>query len=164
MDDRAKAIAEVQDSLRNVSLVTPEMPSLVSNGAFDDLTSATVTMFQNMHGLNADGKVDFDTWNAIRDEGNRVKKLFAQPVQVTAITNEDLPLRIGMNNRFVLTLKKMLSYLSEQFDNIDDIEINSIFDKFTEDAVRQWQFIIREKETGEVDKKTWNALAQFYLI
>lgn len=164
MDDRQMAIAEIQDNLRNISIVTPEMQPVIATGEFDDLTKKNVILFQNMHGIPADGIVDFNTWNMLYAESDRVRELARDPLQVLAISNEDLPLRIGMNNRFVFTLKKMLSYVASKFDNFEDVEINSVFDRQTQERVRQWQFIIREAVTGSVDKRTWNALVQFYLL
>ena len=58
----------------------------------------------------------------------------------------------------------MLNKASDNYGNFPRLKRDSRFDEDTETAVRRWQAVIFEEETGEADKLVWNSLASFYLI
>ena len=62
----------------------------------------------------------------------------------------------------VYILQIMLSELGIIYDDFPEIEITGVFDATTEQAVKTFQRINRLPQTGEVEMKTWNALARNY--
>ncbi len=164
MTEKERVIFEIQQYLRNIAKSESDAPAIIPDGIFSEETSEAVKAFQRKKGLGVTGKVDFVTFEALRDESERVVFEASLPVQVTAIGNEDLPLIFGDENELVEKLKIMLNAVSDACGNFPSLERDSVFDRDTEKAVRRWQAVIFEQETGEVDKITWNSLATYYLL
>ena len=85
-------------------------------------------------------------------------------MQIVKITNEDLPLVKGMDNTLVYTLPLMLNNIAGRYENFTPLPLQSLFDDNTEREVRRFQRVISHTENGQVDKTTWNNLAEFYLL
>ncbi len=164
MDNTELAIMELQRYLRNISLLHDSIPLLVSNGIYCEKTAEAVREFQRIKGLPITGAVDFETWKALVDTSKSTTFETSQPVQVIKITNDDLPLVLGMQNAFVKKLKIMLNDVARQSDDFDEIKEDDYFDEKTQEMVTQWQKIISAEQNGIVDKFTWNSLSNFYLI
>ncbi len=163
MTDRQKAIGELQQWLRNISKSTSDAPAIIPDGIFSSETRIGVEEFQRERGLPVTGVVDLATWEALREADRFVNLEKELPRQVAPITNEDLPLVIGEDNRFTDTLKLMLNYVAENYGNFEFIEEKG-FGAKTQKGVRLWQSIAFLPETGAADKATWNSLADFYLL
>ena len=163
MTDKQKAITELQQWLRNVRKSESDDPAIIPDGIYSAETRIEVENFQRERGLPVTGIVDLATWEALREADRLVTIEREPPRQVAPITNEDLPLVRGMNNQFTDTLKLMLNHVAEIYRNFEFIEEEG-FGEATERDVRLWQNIVFLAETGEVDKVTWNSLADFYLL
>ena len=70
----------------------------------------------------------------------------------------------GMDNTLVYTLHLMLNFLAGRFKNFTPLPLQSLFDENTEREVKRFQRVISREETGQVDKVTWNNLAEIYLL
>ena len=159
MTEKQKAIYEAQGYLRNISRAFGEIPLLIPDGIFGEETEKTVLAFQKKQGLYENGVINYETWTEIVNENDRAVFIASAPF---LIANEDLPLRRGMKNNNINHLKAMLRRLGERYGNFALIEVDDEFDGETERSVRQWQRVIRAEETGEVDKLTWERLAEWY--
>lgn len=164
MTEKEKAVFEIQQYLRNIAKAGSDAPAIIPDGIFSEETAENVRAFQRAKGLAVTGRIDFETFEALRDESERVISEASLPVQVTGIGNEDLPLSYGDENELVEKLKIMLNFVADAYGNFSSLERNGIFDRDTEEAVRRWQAVIFEEETGKVDKITWNSLANYYLL
>ena len=164
LTEKERTIFEIQQYLRNIAKSESDEPAIIPDGIFSVETAEYVRNFQKSKGLNTTGRVDFATFEALRDENERVVFEASLPIQVMAIGNEDLPLSYGDENDFVQKLKMMLNFVADAYDNFPKLKRDSFFDEDTEEAVRRWQSVIFVPETGEVDKITWNSLATYYLI
>ncbi len=162
--EKEKVIFEIQQYLRNIAKSQSDAPAIIPDGIFSEETRQQVKKFQESVGLKVTGTVDYATFSALVKENERVSFQFSEPVQVTAIGNEDLPLSYGDENRFVEVLKTMLNFVAQSYGNFNALERNAIFDRDTEREVKRWQSVIFVEENGRVDKLTWNTLADFYLI
>ena len=163
MTDKQRAIAELQQWLRNINKSNSDAPTLIPDGNYSAETRRYVENLQREKGLPVTGEVDFITWEAIKLEDSLVTANRALPTQVAPLKNEDLPLKRGDNNVFTDTLKLMLGTVAEAFDNFAAADEDG-FGEETERAVRHWQEIAFIDITGQVDKTTWNSLAAYYLI
>lgn len=163
MTDKEKAVAELQQWLRNISKSKTDDPSIIPDGIYSEETRIAVEEFQRNNSLEITGITDFATWEAIKSADRQVTASRELPSQVAPVKNEDLPLKKGDNNPLTDTLKLMLNHLSELYENFYEIYEQG-FGNETEKAVRAWQKVIFVKETGEADKETWNSLASFYLL
>ncbi len=164
MTDRESAIFELQQYLRNIMRNKSDESAIIPDGIFSEETKKSVEEFQRIEGLTVTGVVNFETWEAIRRVNSRAVYENTLPIQVAPIKNSDLPLRTGLNNSFVGTLKTMLNHVAQRHENFNFLGEGNLFDSDTEREVRRWQGVAFLEITGEVDKETWNSLAQFYLL
>ncbi len=161
MDD---AVFEVQSYLRNISRLDNDISRVVPDGIFAEETTAAVKSFQKKYSLAETGVVNFETWESIKRKNSEAVFEASEPLQIVRITNEDLPLTIGMDNTLVYTLHLMLNNVAARYDNFTPLPLQSLFDENTEREVSRWQRVISHTESGQVDKVTWNNLAEFYLL
>lgn len=164
MTEKQRAISELQSYLRNLSRTDSDIERVVPDGNFGEKTEKSVRSFQRKYGFPEDGIVSYDVWTRIVEKNEKAVFLFSEPRQVTRISDADLPLTIGIRSNVIYHLKAMLLFLSEKHDNFIPVTVNNVFDPETEISVRQWQRVIRVPDNGIVDKVTWNALADYYLM
>lgn len=158
------AVFELQGYLRNIGRLDSDISRVVPDGIFGEETTAAVKSFQKKYGIEETGIVDFETWEMIKAKNSEAVFIASEPVQIVKITNEDLPLTKGMDNTLIYTLHLMLNKVADEYGNFTPLPLQSLFDESTEREVRRWQRVTAYEETGQVDKYTWNSLAEFYLI
>ena len=161
MDD---AVFEAQGYLRNIARLDPDISRVVPDGIFATETTEAVRSFQKKYNLPETGIIDFETWEMIKSKNSEAIFIASEPIQIAPITNADLPLTIGMDSTLVYTLHLMLNNVAERYDNFTPLPLQSLFDENTEREVKRWQRVISHTESGEVDKVTWNNMAEFYLL
>ena len=162
MTEKQKVIFEIQDYLRNISGSVNRIPTVVSDGIFGDETTEAVRIFQQIYEIEADGKVNLETWNKLIEVNRLTTEKLAQPFRIAPIEENDLPLKKGDSGVFVTHLKLMLSFLGENFSNFTKENDSDIFDELTENQVKKWQRVISHPQSGQADKTTWNTLAALY--
>lgn len=158
------AVFEAQSFLRNIARLDGDISRVVPDGIFATETTAAVRSFQKKYNLPETGIIDFDTWEMIKSKNSEAIFTASEPIQIVRITNDDLPLTIGTDSPLVYTLHLMLNNVARKYDNFTALPLQSLFDKNTEREVRRWQRVIAHPESGQVDKVTWNNLAEFYLL
>ena len=161
MDD---AVFEAQSYLRNIGRLDSDISRVVPDGIFATETTEAVKSFQKKYGLPETGIIDFELWELIKSKNSEAVFIASEPVQIAPITNADLPLTIGTDSTLVYTLHLMLNNVASRYDNFTPLPLQSLFDENTEREVKRWQRVISHTESGEVDKVTWNYLAEFYLL
>lgn len=161
MDD---AVFEAQSYLRNIGRLDSDISRVVPDGIFAAETTDAVKSFQRKYGLTETGIIDFELWELIKSKNSEAVFAASEPVQIVHITNDDLPLVKGTDNSLVYTLHLMLNNVARRHDNFIPLPLQSLFDENTEREVRRWQRVIATEESGQVDKTTWNYLAEFYLL
>lgn len=65
LGSRGENVRLIQERLRQISIYYPSIPSLSADGIFGSNTQRAVMIFQEIFGLNVDGVVGIQTWNAI---------------------------------------------------------------------------------------------------
>ena len=161
MDD---AVFEAQSYLRNIGRLDSNISRVVPDGIFATETTDAVKSFQKKYGLDETGIIDFELWELLKTKNSEAVFTVSEPIQIVSITNADLPLVKGTDNSLVYTLHLMLNNVARRYDNFTPLPLQSLFDENTEREVRRWQRVISHTESGEVDKVTWNNLAEFYLL
>ena len=164
MTEEQRAIFEVQSYLRNIARLDDSISMVFPDGIFGEETARAVTDFQRKNAITQTGEVDFETWEKLIEENERAVFTASEPLQVVRITNADLPLKAGMQNDFVYTLKLMLNHVSQRHGNFSSLPLDNSFDSDTRQQVILWQEVTDTEPSGEVDKLTWNLLAEFYLL
>ena len=161
MDD---AVFEAQSYLRNIGRLDSDISRVVPDGIFATETTEAVKSFQRKYNLPETGIIDFELWELIKSKNSEAVFIASEPIQIAPITNADLPLTIGTDSTLVYTLHLMLNNVASRYDNFTPLPLQSLFDENTEREVKRWQRVISHTESGEVDKVTWNYLAEFYLL
>ena len=164
MTDKQKAIMELQQRLRDISKVDKDVLSVIPDGIFGEETENSVRSFQRKQGLTETGVVDFELWDKIYDEHKKALFMLSEPIQVISIKKEDLPLVLGQISKEVHMLNMMLNSLSERYSNFQNVGHSDEFTPATKNEIEKWQKVIGHEVTGEVDKLTWNRLAEQYLL
>lgn len=164
MNDKQRAITELQQKLYDVSKVQKDIPPVIPDGIFGDETEESVKAFQRKFGFSETGRVDFELWDRINEESKKALFILSDPIQVISIKKEALPLVIGQVGKEVQTLNRMLQHLGELYSNFALSEADDRFTDETQREVKKWQEIIGHNVSGEVDKLTWNRLAEHYLL
>ncbi len=164
MTEKQRAIYELQGYLRNIARTDSDISLIIPDGIFGEETAQSVRSFQRKFGLDETGAVNFETWTRITEENEAAIFRASPPLPLGQITNEKLPLRLGMKDDVIYHLKTMLLYLGRRHGNFEEVTVGDEFDGETEKSVRQWQRVIRTEETGEVDKLTWNRLVEWYML
>ena len=164
MNDKQKAVSELQQALRDIAKTDSDILSVIPDGIFAEETEESVKSFQRKFGFTETGKVDFELWDKIQEERQKALFTLSEPIQVIAIKKEDLPLVLGQISKEVHMLNMMLNSLSEKYSNFENVGHGDEFSTKTKNEVEKWQKIIGHQVTGEVDKLTWNRLAEQYLL
>lgn len=164
MTDKQKAIMELQQRLRDIAKADKDVLSVIPDGIFGEETENSVRSFQRKFGLPETGVVNFEVWDRINDEHKKALFELSEPIQVISIKKEDLPLVLGQISKEVHMLNMMLNSLSEKYSNFQNVGYSDEFTAATRNEVEKWQKVINHDITGEVDKLTWNRLAEQYLL
>lgn len=161
--DLQEHISELQQYLRTISRLNKNIPSIIPNGLYDNLTEEAVRSFQRDYGLPVTGKVDNETWDKIYEVYQSVQELYEDIAAIFPVpSTERSYIREGDSGFLVYILQAMLNTISSFYGNLNDIEINGRYGSETAEAVADLQDIIGLPRTGEVDFRTWNRLAQLY--
>ena len=164
MNDKQKAIMELQQRLYNISRVDKDIIPVIPDGIFGEETENSVKSFQRKFGFPETGVADFELWDRINEESKKALFILSDPVQVISIKKEDLPLVIGQVSKEVHTLNMMLNRLSDLYSGFENVGHGDRFTAYTQREVSKWQKVINHDITGEVDKLTWNRLSEHYLL
>lgn len=155
-------VKELQTYLYHIAQKDPRIPPVAPDGIYDAETEAAVSAFQRHYGLPVTGEVDRGTWDAIIREYR--EDFGDKPLPVNAFPSPDYVIRSGDTGVLVLQLQLMLWALSDEYTNIPEPEQNGVYGPKTERSVRELQRVSRLPQTGEVDKRTWNPLAQWFAV
>ncbi|NFO04538.1 peptidoglycan-binding protein [Clostridium botulinum] len=154
----------VQTYLNAISEFYKEIPKIKVDGIFKKKTKNAVINFQNTFGLNADGKIGVNDWKKLisvynsLDDGQNINKsdiLYDYP---------GFDLELGDQDGYVTVLQKYVNVLAKNNYISSQIEENGVFDKRTENSVKELQEKFGLKVTGVVDKITWDKTSSLYEI
>ena len=157
-------IVQLQWYLLVLSRVDPRIPRVNVDGIYGPQTTASVTTFQELYGLPANGAVDLETWKTIRTVfiDTEYANAPAVPVQFWSEAFSGNVIRQGEHFDIVFVIQIILNSLGLQYEQIGPLPVSGNFDQPTEDAVRVFQSKNGIPVTGIVDKQTWNLLADAY--
>ena len=118
MHDRNSAVRELQRYIRTIALERGDVPTIVVDGFYDDVTSSAVSALQRSLGLPVTGTTDLATWNAARDESAAVSDRRAWALSMGGFSPPTLVLGEGSSGDTVLMLQIMLAAISARFSTI----------------------------------------------
>lgn len=163
---RGRSVALIQRALNRISQNFPAIPKLAADGIFGAGTQRAVTTFQRVFGLDADGVVGRNTWNAIERVYGGVLGL--SELRSEGLRYEDLswdgpePLRQGDRGQRVSQLQYLLSAVGQFVQEVPVPAVDGAFGPATRQAVLSFQRYAGLPETGEADERTWDAIYEVY--
>ena len=156
-------IMELQRMLRELHFADARIPEVAVDGIYGVETADAVREFQQLFGLPETGRTDYATWNAIRSASLAAQASSAPPRRIDAFpAGEGYTIRAGEYSDIAALVQFMLRELSHHYDGIAGMPPDGVYGESTAADIRQVQHAAALPETGEVDKATWNALADAY--
>ncbi len=161
-------VLALQNRIDRIAINYPAIPFItLPNGQYDAETERAVRTFQQVFGLSATGIVDEDTWYKILYIYVAVKKLAeleseGEEVESGAYPGNDV--KLGDRGPNVLRIQWYINAIarSNQYPQVPVIELDGIFDAETENAVRIVQGLFGFRQSGVVDRQTWDSLTALY--
>ncbi len=166
MTDSSKKtqVTELQKMLRAVSYIHTDIPRINPDGVFGRETTDALRIFQRQMGLAPTGTADFATWNALRAESALARDGAAGGKMINIFPGVDYVIKPGEKSSLVYVIQVILGDISHTYDGLEDVEVTGTYDNATYEGVKLFQYYHRIEETGNVDKKTWDALATSYNV
>lgn len=159
-----QAIRNLQRYLRRISYEEESIVAPPIDGIFESDTRNALRAFQALKGLEETGIADFETWELLYAAYRSTLARNSPPRAVAIFPRdpEDYVLTIGSEGIAVTTLQHMLTELSFDYAELNDVTVNGVFDPPTEAAVTAFQRHNVLRQTGKVDRSTWNTIADRY--
>ena len=159
--DSGNDVRVIQYYLAAVGNYYPTVPVIPVTGNFGEQTENAVKAFQTLSGLNPDGIVGRQTWNALYDA-------YLGIVASGTLTAGGTPLfggtvlRVGSSGEQVTLVQQFLNTISTVYIEITPPSVTGYYGTQTEAAVTQFQNLFGLTPTGTVGPLTWDTMASEY--
>ena len=159
-----QAVTDVQKLIYTISQVNSLIPRVIPDGIYGPETTEAVTAFQHIYGLPETGKVDAATYRALYDEYVLAKEQLGEPKMISPFSGrfKNGMLSKGDKCDTVCIIQAMFEVIRFEYNCLPELKITGIFNSDTENAVKLFQKINFLEPTGNVDRKTWDRLADSY--
>lgn len=161
--DTGNPVRLVQYYLAVIGAYNAEIPVIRFDGIFGEETENAVIAAQKLFGLNPDGIIGQQTWDAIYSA--YLSLVQSNPELTTPEGVPVFPGRLmveGMSGEDVEQVQTFLSFLSAIYTEIPEIPVTGYFGERTREAVLAAQQVFGIPPTGTVGPVTWDVLAREY--
>ena len=164
--NQAAAITNLQRYLRRIGFKSSGGNTVPIDGIFDSATREALMDFQRSAGLSPTGIADKETWDALFSEYLASLADNSPTGMIAPFPRFPDGYKIVSGDSWFLVdiVQHILEELRVRYDNFDGIKRTGVYDKATEDAIKDFQRLNFLPETGFTDKATWNELANQYNI
>jgi peptidoglycan hydrolase-like protein with peptidoglycan-binding domain len=161
--DRNLGVTSLQYYLDYLSAFYGAIPSVSIDGVFGPSTTSAVRAAQTVFGLEPDGVVGEETWNAIYDAYlGIVRTIPLQYVEGNVVPFPGIFLRVGAESDSVRLLQEYLNYISAFYPEIPSVSPTGYFGSRTQEAVIAFQRLQGLTPNGTVAANTWNEITSLY--
>ncbi len=157
-----EAIRDLQRMLTSISHVQREIPQLQQDGQFGEETLEAVMRFQKQTGLPVTGEVDQATWDAIVQTYEDAQKHLAPPRSVSLLPHHGSDILPGQFTPLLYPIQGMFLALAQVFGPVRPASVSGHLDEDTAHNLRWLQSKGPRKETGILDRDTWEDLSRLY--
>lgn len=163
-DDRRRAVFTLQKWLLSVSNAGMPIPHIVPDGIYGKKTEEAVFAYQGIRGIAQTGQVDYETWCSLEAAGKQAKRKCACscPIYPFEYTLRDGVLMERDRSPLVRIVQIIIEALTPEYPDFLFEEPNGEYGKITAENVKIFQRARQLPQTGNVDKTTWNLLAEAY--
>ena len=155
-------IRSLQTMLRTIAQADDSILPVVPDGIYGKDTLASVSSFQQRHGLPLTGITDLDTWNAIVDEYHNALVEVAEAEHVMPILQPGQVIRRGETNDHLYMMHGMLRAIAGHFPSMPPPPYGNTLDSSSAACVIWLQLRAGLPPTGNIDRHTWRHLAKLY--
>lgn len=161
--DYGQRVRSLAYYLNVIAYFNPEIPTVNSNGVFNEAMENQVKTFERFYGINPDGIVDFRTWQLINQIYTDILNNLPEGYEgATAALYPGYNITPGMRNDDVKEFQTYLRVIGQNIAGIPVIEATGYFGPETERAVTTFQRLYGLEPSGIVGSPTWDALAKEY--
>lgn len=157
----SQPVRSLQHMLSRLSKRHTFLPEIIPDGRFGEQTLEAVMLLQKFFRLPVTGTVDQRTWRAIREAWLEAERDLLQPDPVRAFPTGRV-VREGDSDGFLYPVQAMFQSLSEVLEGVEAEELDGIHRGSSVKNTRWLQRKAQLAETGEIDARTWQALAALY--
>lgn len=163
-EDERAFVMQIQEMLSSLARWTNDPAlSVVRDGIYGDATRAAVEHFQSERELPVTGNTDFNTWQMLEEEYSYNKEKFFSALGIHPFpAAPDFAVREGDSSQLALIIQLILNELQFFYASYGYIPPGGRYGSVTAEAVRAFQSANGLKVTGEVDRMTWNRMAEQY--
>ena len=162
LGSRGHSVKEMQFYLYIMSAYYSTIPKIAYDGVFGNDTREAVRAFQRLYGLTDDGIVGPVTWSKIYQVFLQLRNVDGPVYSTRQTAYPGHELSQGDDGSVVGWVQYMLNFISEYYNTITPVEINSVFDDDTRLSVEDFQREFFLPITGTVNEATFNAMVQIY--
>ena len=155
-------IRSLQTMLRVLAEQDPRHETLIPDGIYGPATVSAVSKFQRIHGLPVTGVTDQNTWERIVAEYEPALVYIGEAEPLTIILEPNEVIRRGQRHPNIYLVQAILAVLDEVYQSIGPVDHTGILDEPTYMALSNFQNLSGLPRTGQLDKRTWKALALHY--
>lgn len=156
-----EATIMLQTYLRQLAYHDNDIPRVVIDGVFEEQTEEALRAFQRKYEIEPTGRADMRTWNLLYrkylesvDENTISESLLIFPTRP-----DNFYYKVGDTGYGIGAIQMILDSLDIYYD-FGEIQIDQKFGEQTRRAVEKFQEKNGIYKSGNVDKKTWNLLAE----
>ncbi len=161
--DRNLGVTSLQYYLDYLSAFYDAIPPTSIDGVFGADTASSVRAAQTVFGLEPDGIVGEETWNAIYDAYlGIVTTIPLQYIEGNTVPFPGVFLRVGAEGDEVKLLQEYLNYISSFYPEIPSVSPTGYFGSRTNDAVIAFQNLYGLTPNGIVGPVLWNYVTSLY--
>ncbi len=153
--NRKDVVREIKKYLYLVSesLYDNTIPRTTIDGFYDEETTAAVTAFQKIKGINPSGAVDYETFTLLFNDYKNL--IFDIEYKDYILENNSFPFKIGDFSDDIRIIHLIINELSESYVNIPKVRTDKYYSVETENAVSLLRDLFFMDEGKAVDKELY---------
>lgn len=156
-----RPVRSLQQMLRTIHFADPSIPIVTPNGTFDERTEQALRMLQRKSNLPVTGEADYDTWVAMVLAYQAALDVLEPARLLQVILQRDLQIQPGERQAHLYLFQAALMALGLVLD-VPPLQVTGVHDRASVAATRWLQKQAGLKETGVVDRDTWDAVSRLY--
>ena len=155
--DKGVAVQQLQFYLSSISTFDPAISPINSiDSRFGKQTYQAVISFQNKYGLNVDGEVGRNTWDAIYQIYSNINNIILPDNLAPAYPG--MAIKEGASGNEVFAIQEALNSVSQEYPNIPVVIEDGFFGPATKIAIQRFQDSFELEADGIVGPLTWKKL------
>lgn len=153
INNRQEAVREIKKYLYVIATrAYPEIGRTTIDSQYDEETKESIKKFQRIMGLEENGDVDLETFNALYESYRRVRYDFYARDYIIEETN--FPIGPENSGENVRALHILINELAKEHSAVENVGTGAFYSPRTARAIRELQHTYGLPETEVVDKTT----------